>query len=78
MGDNKYRYIVERPAGFKDDKTPLFYIEVSGDSLWTKPTTSSTGGAIVDGSIALETDTGKFFFWNEAAVDWIEQGSFQG
>ena len=71
---DKYRYLVERQVGFTDDGTPLWYIEISGDSSWTKPTTSSTGGAICDGSLCLESDTGSWFAWNEKASSWKELG----
>ena len=76
MGDNNYRYLVERPAGFKDDGTPLFYVEISGDSSWTKPTKSSTGGALVDGSLANESNNGKIYNWNEKTSSWKLKADF--
>ena len=48
------------------------YVEISGDSEETKPTAN-----IVDGSIFLESDTGKVYFFSEEAGDWVEQFSFQ-
>ncbi len=39
----------------------------------TKPTTG-----LANGSIAVEIDTGKVFFFNEADSSWVEQFSFQG
>lgn len=47
------------------------YVEASGDSGDTKPTTN-----ICDGSIFLESDTGTVFFFNEDSGDWVEQFSF--
>jgi len=75
LGDNKYRYIKEEPKGKKDDGTPLFYIEISGDSSWEKPLTTSQGDAIVDGSKCTETDTGKKFLYNEKAGKWAPEAS---
>jgi hypothetical protein len=50
----------------------VFYKEISGNSTEAKPT-----AGIVDGSIFVETDTGKVFFFNENAGNWVEQFSFQ-
>lgn len=49
------------------------YIEASGLSTDSKPTQN-----IVNGSIFVEVDTGKVYFFNEAASSWVEQFSFQG
>ena len=49
-----------------------YYVEISGDSTETKPTSN-----IVDGSIFTESDTGKVFFFNEHSGDWVEQFAFQ-
>ena len=43
------------------------YMEFACDSSETKPTEM-----IADGSIALETDTGKMFVFNEKTAAWIE------
>ena len=67
-----YRFLFEEPKGKTDDGTPLFYVECSGDSGDSKPTTASTGGAICDGSLCFESDTGKYFAWNEDSADWVE------
>ena len=45
----------------------LFYVELSGDSTETKPTTG-----IIDGSSCIESDTGKVFLFNEKSGDWVE------
>ena len=50
-----------------------FYYELSGDSTDSKPTAD-----VVDGSIFLETDTGKVYFFNGKTSEWVEQFSFQG
>lgn len=55
------------------DGVDLSYVEISGDSGEAKPTSG-----IADGSIFTESDTGKVFFFNEAAGNWVEQFSFQG
>lgn len=76
MEANKYRYLVERLIGYLADGTELYYVELSGDSGVAIPTTSSNGqGAICDGSICLQSDNGKMFFYNEAD-GWVEQFSF--
>lgn len=62
------RITVETP--FVPDKR---YIEASGLSTDTKPTTG-----IINGSIFCEVDTGKVYFFNEAGSAWVEQFSFQG
>ena len=54
------------------DGNPISYVEISGDSDETKPTTG-----IADGSIFTESDTGKVYFFNEASSDWVEQFAFQ-
>lgn len=38
----------------------------------TKPT-----DGLANGSILVEVDSGKVFFFNEAASEWVEQFSFQ-
>ena len=49
------------------------YREITLLSTDTKPTTG-----IINGSICLEVDTGKVFFFNEHGEEWVEQFSFQG
>lgn len=51
--------------------TVLNVSEVWCNSLDTKPTN------VPDGSIAVEKDTGKVFFFDEDSGDWVEQFSFQ-
>ena len=48
------------------------YVELSGDSSESKPTAN-----IVDGSIFVETNSGKVFFFNGKTSAWVEQFSFQ-
>ena len=50
----------------------ITYKEISGDSTDTKPTAGICGG-----SIFVESDTGKVFFFSEKSGDWVEQFSFQ-
>ena len=50
----------------------IIYKEISGDSTDTKPT-----AGICDGSIFVESDTGKVFFFSEKSGDWVEQFSFK-
>ena len=47
-------------------------MEVWCTSSETKPTDKMS-----DGSIAVEIDTGKVFFFSESSGTWIEQFSFQ-
>lgn len=49
------------------------YVEISGASSETKPTTG-----ICDGSIFCESDTGDVYFFSESSGDWVKQFSFQG
>lgn len=52
------------------------YVELACISSDTKPTEG-----IATGSIAVETDTGTVFFFNEegnSGSEWVEQFSFQG
>lgn len=55
-----------------EDGVQMCYVEISGDSDETKPTTG-----IADGSIFVESDTGKVYFFNEVSSDWVEQFAFQ-
>lgn len=48
------------------------YVELACASSDTKPTTG-----IATGSICVEVNTGKVFFFNEPST-WVEQFSFQG
>lgn len=50
----------------------LQVVEIFCTSLETKPT-----DGIADGSIAVEIDTGKVYFFNETTGLWVEQFSFQ-
>lgn len=54
---------VNGPLG---DLNAKYYIEVTLDSTETKPTEM-----VADGSIALETDTGKVFVFNEKTSAWV-------
>lgn len=47
------------------------YSEFAGLSTDTKPSNVGTG------SIFIEVNTGKVFFYNQAGDTWIEQFSFQ-
>lgn len=49
------------------------YMEFAGLSTDTKPTDDD----IATGSIFIEVDTGKVFFYNADGTAWIEQFSFQ-
>lgn len=65
------RKLVERPFT-RENGDMLNYVEITGASDETKPTTG-----IVDGSIFVETDTGDVYFFSEAGGDWVKQFSFQ-
>lgn len=62
------RELVHRPI-----TNAAAYVEISGDSTETKP-----AAGIADGSIFVESNTGKVYFFNEKSGDWVEQFSFQG
>lgn len=48
------------------------YYELAGTSSDSKPT-----AGVATGSIFVEVNTGKVFFFNEASSSWVEQFSFQ-
>lgn len=48
------------------------YAEISCLSTDTKPT------IFAQGSIAVETDTGNVYFFDESSGEWVKQFSFQG
>ena len=50
----------------------IHYVELSGLSTDDKPTGFATG------SIFIEVDTGKAYFYDEAGVQWIEAGGNNG
>ena len=66
------RELVSKYLESDSDGNPISYLEISGDSLETKPTTG-----IADGSIFVESDTGDTYFFSEASSDWVKQFSFQ-
>ena len=76
MGDNSFRPLATQLIGYLAAGTPLYYIEIAGDSTWSKPS-AWLGGDICDGSICTESDTGKVYFWNENSSAWVEQFAFQ-
>lgn len=58
------RIIVDRP--FEGGKN---YIEAAGRSSETKPTDC------IDGSLFLETDTGKVYVFDEVGESWTKLGA---
>lgn len=48
------------------------YVEMAGLSTDAKPTVN-----IATGSIFVEVDTGKVYFFNSDGAEWVEQFSFQ-
>ena len=58
------KYGVNGEPGSLDAK---YYVEIALDSSETKPT-----DMIADGSIALETDTGKMYVFNENSHAWVQ------
>ena len=50
----------------------IHYVELTGLSTDDKPTGFATG------SIFIEVDTGKSYFYDEAGVQWIEAGGNNG
>ena len=49
------------------------YKELALTSADEKPT-----NGVATGSICVEVDTGKVFFFNASSGEWVEQFSFQG
>jgi hypothetical protein len=61
------RYLEKRGVnGSLGDLNAKYYIEIALDSTETKPTEM-----VAAGSIALETDTGKVYVFNENTSAWI-------
>ena len=77
MGQNEWRFLVDRLIGYLADGTELHYVEIGGPSSVTKPIVTPAGHAICSMSLAFEDDTGKVFFYNEAD-GWGEQFAFGG
>ena len=44
---------------------------------WTGLSTDTKPATAYQGSIFVEVDTGKVYFYNEASSAWVEQFSFQ-
>lgn len=51
---------------------PKHYVEIACLTSDTKPTEG-----IAQGSIAVESDTGDVYFFNEEGQTWVKQFSFQ-
>lgn len=64
--------VFDEIIGSSADGKQLHKIEAYGNSTETKPSEESVGGPIIDGSICIETDTGKAYLFNEASSDWVE------
>lgn len=47
----------------------MYYIEAAGLSTDNKPT-----GNLITGSVFIEVDTGKAYFYDEESSTWIEAG----
>ena len=62
-------------ASIEDGKT-VFYKEGAFNSTETKPTGTAAEN-IASGSIIVEPDTGKVFFYNRPGDAWVEQFSFK-
>lgn len=61
------RYLEKRGVnGPMGELNAKYYIEIALDSTETKPTEM-----VADGSVALETDTGKVYVFNEKTSTWI-------
>ena len=62
------RYLQKRGVdGAPGDLNAKNYVEIALDSSETKPT-----DMIADGSVALETDTGTMYVFNEKSTSWVE------
>ena len=77
MEENKWRFLVDNLIGYLTDGSELHYVEIGGPSSVTKPTTTTAGHALCSMSLAIEDDTGKCFFYNEAD-GWGERFTFGG
>lgn len=77
-----WTFLVDRLIGYLADGTELHYAEIGGPSVdgdnnaLAKPTTAPGGAALCAMSIAVESDTGKVFFY-DPNDGWTEQFTFQ-
>lgn len=55
----------------------IYYKEGAFNSTETKPT-GDAAAEIASGSIIVEPDTGKVYFYDRPNDEWVEQFSFQG
>lgn len=63
-------------ASIDSDGNPINYYEGAFNSTETKPT-GAAASDIASGSIIVEPDTGKVFFYNRPGDAWVEQFSFK-
>lgn len=75
MGSNEWRFIVDFLVGYLSDGTELHYVEIGGPSGVSKPTTTPSGAAICAMSIAVESDKGDVYFFDESD-GWGKMFSF--
>lgn len=78
MQENEWRFLKDELLGYMADGTELHKVEIGGQSSVPKPTTTPAGHRICSLSIAVESDTGTVFFFNDGENDWVDQYSFQG
>ena len=71
MQENEYRILEYRLVGYLPDGTEMRYVECYGNSDWTKPTEGINGAKFCAGSLLIETDTWKPYFWDEVENDWV-------
>ena len=64
------RILVERVLPYNPENTRKKYVEIAGKSTDTKPTSEEW----VTGSVFIEVNTGKAYFYEEEADTWNAAG----
>lgn len=69
-------FYLSKLAYTDEDGKGIYYREGAFNSNETKPL-EATMGDLASGSIIVEPDTGKVFFYNRPGDTWVEQFSFK-
>ena len=69
-------FFFSKLAYIDEDGKPVIYREGAFNSTETKPLAVALPDT-ASGSIVIEPDTGKVFFYNRPGDAWVEQFSFQ-
>lgn len=71
-----WRTLREELVGFAADGKEIHNCEFGGPSGEDKPTEGAGGAYLCEMSLAVESDSGNVYFWNETD-GWTEQFTFK-